>query len=101
MNFLFDNNLSPVWPRALEPLSNLLDGDDVQSVVHLKDRFDRSASDEQWLAALAKEGHWAVVSSDGFRKSDAEKALIRGPAWPYSSLRPHGTATLTGTPPSS
>lgn len=98
MNFLFDHNLSPGWPRALNALSASLDG--VGVVVPLRDKFDVSATDEQWLTVLAEEGDWAIVSKDGFRKSDAEKKLIQraglavfilAPAW---SKFPHWDATV-------
>jgi hypothetical protein len=74
LKFLFDHNLSPAWPRALRALSDTLKH--VDEVVALRDRFEASSSDAIWLKALAEEGDWAIVSADGFRKSDAEKQLI-------------------------
>jgi hypothetical protein len=73
---------------------------DVEDVVPLRDKFDTSVTDEEWLSVLAGEGDWAIVSKDGFKKSDAEKRLIQragltvfvlAPAWNKS---PHWDATV-------
>ncbi|WP_395699933.1 hypothetical protein [Aquabacterium sp.] len=89
MKFLFDANMPPSWPRAI---SALVVGKDarVSEVTHLRDKFDPSTPDEQWLRTLADEGDWVVVSKDGFKKSDGEKHLVHraglavfvlAPAW--------------------
>jgi len=33
-------------------------------VVHLRDRFDASCSDAEWLIALGQEGDWSVITAD-------------------------------------
>jgi len=88
VSVLFDNNLSPAWPRALKALSDSVKN--VDDVSALRDRFDASSPDVAWLTGLAEDGNWAIISSDGFRKSDAEKPLMHkaglsvfvlAPAW--------------------
>ena len=76
MKFLFDNNLPAHLARAICELSKR-ESDRVREVIALCDRFSRNAPDSEWLAALAQEGGWYIVSGDQFRKSDAEKELIR------------------------
>ena len=91
--------MPPAWPRALAELG--APGTyRVSEVVHLRQKFGERTADEKWLTVLADEGEWAVLSKDGFKKSDAEKALIRraglavfvlAPAWNKS---PHWQATV-------
>ena len=59
MNFLFDNNLSPRLARAL----NELEGEHGNEVVHLRDRFDANATDEEWMEGLSGES-WCIVTAD-------------------------------------
>ena len=75
MKFLFDNNLPPSLARGMAELSKF--EADVQAVIALRDKFKPSEADEAWLATLIAEGGWFVLSLDGFRKSPAEKELIR------------------------
>lgn len=76
MKFLFDANLPPGLARAVSALAVGIDPR-VEEVAHLRDRFNESTLDHVWLRALATERNWAVISQDGFAKSDVEKALIR------------------------
>lgn len=76
MKFIFDANLPPGLPRAISALSVGIDSR-VETVTHLRDRFHPSTADAVWLRELAGEGDWAVISQDGFGKSDIEKSLIR------------------------
>ena len=75
MKFLFDNNLPPSLARGIAELSKF--ESDVETVIALRDKFKPGERDEQWLAALIDEGGWNVLSLDGFKKSPAEKELIR------------------------
>jgi hypothetical protein len=75
LKFLFDNNLPPSLARGLAELSKT--DPDVETVIALRDKFPANTSDEQWLAALAAEGAWVIVSIDRFRKSAAERELVR------------------------
>lgn len=75
MKFLFDANLPPHLARAISALAVSVDPR-VAEVVHLRDKFAPSTSDSVWLAELVGEGDWAVISQDGFAKSDIEKTLI-------------------------
>ncbi|HOB00081.1 MAG TPA: hypothetical protein PLJ16_02045 [Casimicrobium huifangae] len=76
MKFLVDNNLPPALARALDALSR--DSDlPVDCVVALRDRFAPNTIDVEWMSELAAEGGWNVVSTDNFRKSNAERELLR------------------------
>ena len=76
MKFLIDNNLPPALARALEALSRHSELP-VDCVVALRDRFSANATDVAWMSELASEGGWNVVSGDNFRKSSAERELLR------------------------
>lgn len=74
----FDNNLSPYLARGL---SEILTPEGV-SVVHLRDMFDPSISDVQWIESLSEEGDWVVISGDmRITKNKLEKA-----AWKRAGL---------------
>lgn len=63
MRFFADNNISPAIAGALHALGTY----DDHVVHHAKDfsgRFERSAPDEVWLAELANEGDWVILSGD-------------------------------------
>lgn len=77
MNFLFDNNLSPSWARSLNSLSKDKFDQKVDQIVALRDRFPVNSKDVDWLNTLGQEGDWAVISGDYFRKTKAERELIR------------------------
>jgi len=55
MTYFFDNNLSP-------KIAKILDIMDVDAI-HLRDRFDPSTPDEEWLREAGKCG-WVVVTLD-------------------------------------
>ena len=73
MNFFFDNNLSPYLARAIGALS---EPDGIQ-VIHLRDKFAPSTPDIIWLAELAKEGGWAIISQDRLTRNQLEKEALR------------------------
>jgi hypothetical protein len=75
VKFCFDNNLPPQLAHAIAALSRGEDGP--VEVIHLKDRFRQDAEDTDWIPQLGQEGGWIVVSQDGFRKSKAERELMR------------------------
>lgn len=59
MRFFFDNCTSPRIAHALDAL------DEHHSVVALQDKFSANATDQEWLAQLAREGaDWVVISAD-------------------------------------
>lgn len=60
MKIFIDANLSPRIAKALNALSE----GDYPQVVHLWERFGRSAPDTEWLSALSREGDRVVVSGD-------------------------------------
>lgn len=76
MKFLVDNNLPPALARALNELSCHSEIR-VEKVIALRERFVANTPDEVWLAELASEGGWNIVSGDNFRKSTAERELMR------------------------
>ncbi len=75
MRFIFDNNLPPSLARGMAELSKFELS--VEGVVALRDKFDQKAKDEEWVAALVSEGGWIIVSRDRFKKTTAERELIR------------------------
>jgi hypothetical protein len=60
LKLLFDNNISPRVARAIQALV-VADGD---SACALRDKYDPSTPDVEWIRGLASEGGWYVVSGD-------------------------------------
>ena len=60
MRFFLDNCLSPRYAKSLDILSER----DGHSVIHLKDRFERAATDPEWIRGLKTENDWVIVSGD-------------------------------------
>ena len=75
MKSLFDNNLPPSLARGIGELSKFDPG--VEQVSSLKDKFAANTPDLEWLGALAAKGCWIVVSIDRFKKSTAEREMLR------------------------
>ncbi len=75
MKFLFDNNLPPSLARGIGELSKFDPA--VELVIPLKDKFPPNTPDTEWLSVLAAEGGWIVVSIDRFKKSKAEREMLR------------------------
>ena len=59
MRFFFDNNLSTKLAKSLHVLV-----EPEHQVVHLKDRFAADTPDETWMAVLAGESDWIIISGD-------------------------------------
>ncbi len=68
-----DANLSPHLARALGALC----APDGNVVEHIRDKFPHSTPDVEWIAALAKEGGWVIISQDRFHKNPLEKEALR------------------------
>lgn len=78
MKLLFDNNLSPRVARAINELIRG-SGDEAAA---LRDKYAAATPDTEWIAALAAEGGWSVVSGDlRIARNRAERA-----AWMQTSL---------------
>src|ERR1700754_2418546 len=75
MKYFFDNNLSNHLAQAIGELCKVEDS--VDTVVHLRDKFAANARDHDWIASLADEGHWIVLSQDSLRKNDLERTALR------------------------
>lgn len=75
MKFLFDNNLPPSLARGVAALSTV--DPDIDQVIALRDKYPESTPDPTWLSDLAREGGWIVISGDQFKKSRAERELLR------------------------
>jgi hypothetical protein len=76
MNFFFDANVSQYLTRGVRELSAITPGVDL--VVHLTDRFHRSAADLAWIAELGGDGPWRIVSIDNFtNQHGAERRAIK------------------------
>ena len=58
MKFFFDNNLSHHLAHAMRELSETVG--DVETVIHLRDRFERKAADVEWIGALETDGPWCI-----------------------------------------
>jgi hypothetical protein len=72
VKFFFDNNLSPHLARALHELIH----PDGHEVVHLRAKFAPNTPDTIWIAQLAQEAEWVIVSGDmRIHKHSAEKAV--------------------------
>ncbi len=69
MNFFVDNNLPPSWAACLSACgTSQFPPGEVESVVHLKDRFKPNTPDLEWIEQLAAEKSWTILSGDAFRK---------------------------------
>lgn len=78
MRFFLDNCISPVLARALNVLAEVQQ----YEIVHLRERFEPDTKDVDWIAILAGEQEWVIVSGDTrISRSKAEKA-----AWRESGL---------------
>lgn len=75
MKFLFDNNLPPSLARGIAELSRT--DVDITEVVALRDKFAANTPDETWMRQLQVEGGWIVKSGDQFRKTRAEREVLR------------------------
>lgn len=62
MRFFFDNCLSPHLAKALECMS--YETRFGFEITHLRTKFAPNAKDQDWIAALAEEGDWVIVSAD-------------------------------------
>lgn len=77
MKLLFDHNISPRVARAIHAL--LSDGGEAAA---MRDKFDPSTPDIEWITAIDLEGGWSVISGDQrITKNRAERA-----AWMQTSL---------------
>jgi len=71
VRFFFDNCLSPRLAKALHALI-----EPRHEVVHLRDRFPQNVSDTEWIAKLAAEGSWVIISGDlRIRKRPQEREV--------------------------
>lgn len=78
MNFFVDNNLPPALARALHELSaHEQPAYGTVQVVPLRAKFDVATPDSQWMAELAKERGWFVISLDRFKKGNLEREALR------------------------
>lgn len=74
MKFIIDNNLSPLLAHALDKLAQ----PDGHKIIALRDRFEPSTSDIEWITAIASERNWVIISQDQFSKKDGlEKEVIK------------------------
>ena len=77
MRVFVDNNLSPHLARGLHQLSA---GEEPRvTVTHIVDHpsLERTADDVTWIATLAAEGDWTVLTQDRLRKSPLEREALR------------------------
>lgn len=73
MNFFFDNCINPKLARALHALV-----EPEHQVTALRDRFDASVSDTEWISTLSSEGGWIIISGDQrIRRRPQERDIWR------------------------
>jgi hypothetical protein len=78
VKLLFDHNISPRVPRAI---NELIKGTGAEAVA-LRDRFPPQSADIEWIGRLGAEGGWAVISGDrGIARYRAERV-----AWLQTDL---------------
>lgn len=75
MKFIFDNNLPPSLARGVAAFSEF--EPDISQIVALRVKFPADTIDEVWMKQLQSEGDWIVISGDQFRKSNAEREILR------------------------
>ena len=74
MKFFFDNNISPNLASAINALTVSEDYD----VTHLRQKFSTNTPDIDWIASLAKEGEWTIISGDSrISKNKHEREVWR------------------------
>ena len=78
MRCLFDNQMSPRLARAI----NEMEGKNAIAVKHLREKFEPSISDVEWMQRLAEEGDWFVVTKDNKIRERAYEMEI----WEKSNL---------------
>lgn len=76
MKLLLDNNLPPALARALHELT-IREWEDLHMVTHLRDRFPANTPDTEWIATLAQEDEWVVITHDRLNKGLEREALKR------------------------
>lgn len=69
MRFLFDANLLPDLAHAIRELCR--SEPSVDEVIHLCDKFPRSAPDLEWIPTLGQ--GWYIISQDKFAKSRGQE----------------------------
>jgi PIN like domain len=62
-------------------------------VIPLRDKFPAGTKDSVWLKSLADETGWIVVSIDRFKKTSAEKEIIRSSGLTVFVLDPQWSAS--------
>lgn len=76
MKYLFDHNLPASLAHGLQGFSaggpHFSD-----TIIALRDRFPVNTLDHVWIEQLGKEGGWAIISQDLFRKNDVERLALK------------------------
>ena len=72
MRFFLDNNLPPKLAKALNCLA-----EPEAQVIHLREKFEHSIKDHEWINQLASGKDWVIISCDGFSKTLHEKEALR------------------------
>lgn len=71
MNFFFDNNLSQYLAKAMDLLEQ--EG----NVMHLRDKFQSNAKDEDWLKYVGENGMILITRDKMIRRHEAELRAIK------------------------
>jgi hypothetical protein len=78
VRFFLDNCLPPRFAPALRILAE----QQKFEIVHLSERFPRDTADPEWIASLAHEGGWVIVSGD----PRISKGRVEQAAWHESGM---------------
>ena len=73
MRFFFDKNLSPYLAKAVAALCE----PHTIEVIHIDEKFPNNPPDAEWIAALAAEGNWVIISQDRFAKNSREREALK------------------------
>jgi hypothetical protein len=75
VKLLFDHNMPPIIPRALDVLVRP-DGHEAWA---LRDRFPTTISDIDYFSELSREGNWIVISKDiqNAKRPPERSAILR------------------------
>jgi hypothetical protein len=79
LNFILDNNLSPLIAKAIA----ILVAPDGHLVSHVRYKFSPDTADIEWISALGAEGGWSVISADLRITRNAQERL----AWRAARLK--------------
>lgn len=70
MKFFFDNNFPPVLAIVLRELCKQYSPE--AEIYHLREKFNPSTPDSEWITSLASEGNWVILTRDRLNKKGSK-----------------------------